>query len=87
MLADAMAAIIGKNFGKIQLVGKKTLEGTTTYFLVVVVWFTMFDEFSLSWTILIGVVCALSELLSGKLDNIMSIIILKILIEIMWGIR
>lgn len=89
MISDAMAAIIGKKYGKhiIPNSNNKTLEGylgfvCTTVFLQLVIYGYFYTYFGVGiWNIdwifimLSGILCGVGELYSGDMDNIVTAII------------
>ena len=70
-LGDAMAALIGRRYGKHKIYGKKSLEGLIAFIITtcaaIYIWGLAFNiEFILSASVL----CGLIEVFSGDVDNI-----------------
>lgn len=61
IFADAFAAIIGITFGKHKIFGKKTLEGSTTCFIVALLCLTYFYPIQIS--IIVALIATIIELL------------------------
>lgn len=61
VFADSAAALIGKNFGKHKILGKKTIEGSLSCFIVSVICLNLF--FSLQIAIIAGIIATIIELL------------------------
>ena len=92
-LGDPAAALVGRKFGRVELVYSRTLEGTLTFFMVSVaavlaVLFTFHGEFSLAAKIVIsataGVAGALTELFSRRVDDNFAIPVVTG--AVVWGV-
>ena len=78
--ADAMAAIVGRNIGKIKLYRNKTFEGllafvVTTYCLMKLI--NNFDgaKDSPLHVLIVAIACGVTELFSGNADNVTTLLV------------
>jgi len=67
ILADAAAALVGKGVGKNKIFNKKTLEGTSTFFLVSIA--CLFVYFQQIEIIAVALILSLVELFAYKLND------------------
>lgn len=82
--ADAMAALIGKTWGKIRIFQNKTLEGllafvTTVYCLLTALnmWYELKE--SKVHMLVVAIACGITEVFSGNADNVTTLLVYWVL--------
>ena len=83
VLGDAASSLIGKKFGKIKLIGKKTLEGSIGFFIISLIAGIILVNLGLKLNYFIiftgALAAALAELFSYKIDDNLTISIISAL--------
>lgn len=72
--ADAFAAIIGSNFGKIKLYDNKTLEGTVAFIIACFACSYFLIPLNITQLAILSIVCGIVEHLGGDTDNILTLL-------------
>ena len=77
--ADAMAAIIGKNIGRIKISKTKTLQGLFGFVMTAYILFKVSNIWSnreeIKNDLLLALVCGFAEVWSGDTDNVATLLV------------